>query len=176
MTQLPDPPQPRQVVLGIAARLAAEHFGTGPLAELRRLDPGKSLAVPGLQRLLAEFVPENWNQRDWGLIAHLLAFGAPDGLRTDKRFGAALHAAGYSESRLARLLAATRDDLTVVLPRAVRFLVAHGEGLPVADLAYFVRAATLGGSTLEGARTEIARHFYRAERATASGPSSAEAA
>ena len=162
----------RGVATALAARLAQPHFGTGSLASLRRLDPGGGLAVPALQRLLAEEVPDHWNQNDWALVTHVLALAAPDLHRGGARFGAALQASGYSESRLLRLLQADRDMLTVALPRACRFLVAKGEKLNPADIASLVRAASSADDTLENARTEIARQYYRAERDTA--PKSAD--
>jgi CRISPR system Cascade subunit CasB len=126
-------PKPEAVALALAARLAQDSFGTGPLATLRRLDPGGSLAEPALHRLLAQEVPDAWlgarGLRDWALLVHLLALGAPDLHRGGARLGAALHAAGFSESRLARLLQADRTALDVLLPRACRFLLAKGEHL-----------------------------------------------
>lgn len=158
------PPDSRSVADKLAWRMAQEHFGAGPLAKLRRFDPGGSLAVPALQRMLTENVPDHWSRADWALVTHVLALGAPSLHRGGARFGAALLAAGYSESRLSRLLQANRAALTVVLPRAGRFLIAKGQRLNPSDIASFVRAASLGDNALERARAEIATHYYRAER------------
>ncbi len=182
MTMPPDaPPDTGGVVAALAGWLAQDSFGTGPLAALRRLDPAGSLATPALQRLLAQAVPDDWlglqGMRDWALIVHMLALGAPDLHRGGTRFGTALHAANYSESRLLRLLEADRAALDVLLPRTVRFLVAKGEKLDPAGLARFVLAISRAGSRpdrAEDERTGIARAYYRAERdSTASSPSPA---
>ena len=126
------PPGPAQVVNKIAALLRADYFGNGPRAALRRMDP-EMLAEPVLQRLLADYVPDSWllnhGMADWSLIVHALALGSPDHLLGAKSLGAALAQAQYSESRLARLLQASRAQVNDVLPRACRFLVAKGEAL-----------------------------------------------
>jgi CRISPR system Cascade subunit CasB len=175
-------PKPEAVALALAARLAQDSFGTGPLATLRRLDPGGSLAEPALHRLLAQEVPDAWlgarGLRDWALLVHLLALGAPDLHRGGARLGAALHAAGFSESRLARLLQADRTALDVLLPRACRFLLAKGEHLHPPALIQLIRAASATDPAyLDDARTAIARDFYRAERDAdrAASPVSVEA-
>lgn len=182
MTMPPDStPDTGSVVAALAGRLAQDSFGTGPLAALRRLDPAGSLATPALQRLLAQTVPDDWlspqGMRDWALIVHLLALGAPDLHRGGARLGAALHAASYSESRLLRLLDADRAGLDVQLRRTVRFLVAKGEKLDPVGLARCVLAVSRADTRpdiAEGERTGIARAYYRAERdSTASSPSQA---
>jgi CRISPR system Cascade subunit CasB len=162
------PPDTGEIVNKIAALLRAEHFGNGPRAALRRMDPEKNLGQPALQRLLADYVPDHWlNDRgmaDWGLIVHALAVGSPGNLG-GKSLGASLAQAQYSESRLARLLQADRAQLNDALPRACRFLVAKAEAIPPADIAHFVLAAT--GPRADAARVKIARDFYRASRHTA---------
>jgi len=183
MTVPPDAsPDTGGVVAALAGRLAQDSFGIGPLAALRRLDPAGSLATPALQRLLAQAVPDDWlgpqGMRDWALIVHLLALGAPDLHRGGARLGAALHAAGFSESRLARLLQADRTALDVLLPRACRFLLAKGEHLHPPALIQLIRAASATDPAyLDDARTAIARDFYRAERDAdrAASPVSVEA-
>jgi CRISPR system Cascade subunit CasB len=163
------PPDTAQIANKITALLRAEHFGNGPRAALRRMDP-THLAEPALQRLLADHVPDTWlgaqGMADWGLIVHTLALGSPDNLLGAKSLGASLAQAQYSESRLARLLQASRAQLNDVLPRACRFLVAKGEALNPAGIAYFVLAVS-NGTRADAARTQIAKDFYRASRQTA---------
>jgi CRISPR type I-E-associated protein CasB/Cse2 len=163
MTQ-PDAPRTlRDVVGDLAARIGHESFGTGPLAELRRMDP--KLAAPGqpaLHRLLARYVAEDWLRSDgigrWALLIHLLALSAPDHHRGGDRLGRALFAAGYSEGRLTRLLETPAADFAVILPRMVRFIVAKGERLDPYELADLV---IRGGAERE--RLQIAQQYYRAE-------------
>jgi len=165
------PPDTGEIVNKIAALLRAEHFGNGPRAALRRMDPASNLGQPALQRLLADYVPDHWlNDRgmaDWGLIVHALALGSPGNLG-GKSFGASLAQAQYSESRLARLLQADRAQLNDTLPRACRFLVAKGEAINPAGIANFVLTAS--DSRADAARVNIARDFYRASRVSSNTP------
>jgi CRISPR type I-E-associated protein CasB/Cse2 len=155
-------------VIGIIAnRLSGEGFGTGPLAELRRLDPAGPLSEPALHRLLTN-VPEAWLKGDglrrWALIIHVMALAAPDALKATTRLGSALLAAGFKEGRLVNLLDATSDELLAALPRGVRFLVARGQNLnafAVADLV--LSAGRDNGSWAESVRQRIAQDYYRAE-------------
>jgi hypothetical protein len=179
VTTQPDPaggdPPPRRRA-EIAARIAApllheDSFGTGPLAELRRLDPNGALAEATLHRLLARHTTEREVGETgfpaWALIVHAAALAAPDHLslprREDEpagndpeararfwaersrhaqgRFGRALFEAGLSERRFSILLDATADELPVALPRAVRFLVGAGQRLPVLAVADLVASA-----------------------------------
>jgi CRISPR system Cascade subunit CasB len=152
-----------EVIADLTARLGQESFGTGPLAELRRIDPKRAfLSAPALHRLLARYVPDDWlrgaGTNRWALLVHLLALAAPDQHRGGTSLGAALFAADYSEGRLTRLLEARVEEFATVLPRMVRFLVAKGERLNPFELARLViwRGA-------EADRLRIARDYYRAE-------------
>jgi CRISPR system Cascade subunit CasB len=163
----PEPsPEPGQIARQIAALLSAEHFGNGPRAALRRMDP-ENLGQPALQRLLADHVPDHWlgerGMADWGLIVHALALASPGNLG-GRSFGASLAQAQYSESRLARLLQADRAQLKDALPRACRFLVAKGEAVHPAGIANFVLGVS--GTRADAERVKIARDFYRASRQT----------
>ncbi len=138
-------------------------FGTGPLAELRRMDPKRGAhGTAALHRLLARYVPDWWLGDDnfvrWALLVHLLALAAPDQHRGGMPLGSALFSAGYSEGRLTRLLEASEDELDVVLPRMVRFLVAKGERLQPYEIA---RLVLRRGNDAD--RLNIAREYYRAE-------------
>jgi CRISPR system Cascade subunit CasB len=159
------------IVAAIAAQLGNPVLGTGPLATLRRLDPRVAPAEPALLRLLVRELPEGWLHRDimhdWTLVIHCLALAAPDQHRGGPPLGAALQAAGYSETRLLRLLKAGQSELAVLLPRACRFLVAKGERLNPGEIARFVlavRRAETDRDAAELARTRIAREYYQAER------------
>lgn len=160
-------PSRAQVAGRIAARLAAQDFGTGPRAELRRLDPRGALSEPALHRLLARHVPDEWlpgrGLRDWALTIHALALAAPDDRRAGERLGAALQGAGWKEGRLVNLLDATPDDLPDHLTRAVRFLVAKGKALDGRDLVALVFTAASGSERRDSVRQRIASDYYRAE-------------
>lgn len=168
----PEPAPPSklpEVVRAIAFQLHPDRLGTGPLAMLRRLDPKGSLAEPALQRMLwRDPRLEPWldgnGMRRWALLVHAMALAAPDLLQGHDGLGRALHAAGYSEGRLSRLLDARAEDLAVAVPRLVRFLVAKGQALDPVALAWFVHGVAAGDEAAEKQRETIARDYYRAER------------
>jgi hypothetical protein len=156
-----------EVVRDLIAKLGQENFGTGPLAELRRMDPRAAIpTTPTLHRLLARNVPEAWLGGEglsrWALLIHLLALAAPSPLHDFTALGEALFTAGYKEGRLTALLEAEAKDFPLVLPRMVRFLVAKNGNPHPYQLARFV----LGGGR-EVDRMTIARAFYRAEARSA---------
>lgn len=156
-----------EIVHDLIAKLGQENFGTGPLAELRRMDPRAATpTTPTLHRLLARNVPETWLGGDglhrWALLIHLLALAAPSPLHNLTPLGEALFTAGYNEGRLTTLLEAWEKDFPVVLSRMVRFLVAKGGNPHPYQLAHLV----LGGG-LDADRMTIARAFYRAEARSA---------
>jgi hypothetical protein len=152
-----------EIVRDLVATLGQENFGTGPLAELRRMDPRAAIpTTPALHRLLARNVPDAWlggkGLNRWTLLIHLLALAAPSPLHDFPALGAALFTAGYKEGRLTALLEAPAEDFPIVLPRMVRLLVAKGSNPHPYQLARLV----LGGGR-EVDRITIARAFYRAE-------------
>ncbi len=161
----PEPQRLGQVLGAIATRLHPDILGTGDLAMLRR-NPGTT--HPALHRLLARHVPDARVDRDgiatWALLVHAMALAAPRGLAFGHGLGGPLFEADYKEGRLTRLLEARAEDLDVMVPRAVRFLIAHGKPLDPAALADFVFAVHAGGKRAEIQRTRIARDYYRAER------------
>jgi len=153
------------VVRDLVSLLGSDHFGTGPLAELRRLAPTRPAAAPpALHRLLARYVPEHWLGGDgmqrWTLLAHLLALAAPSPTHGFTPLGKALFDADYNEGRLTALLSAQADAFPVALPRLVRFLVAKGGSPHPYQLANLV----LGGGR-DADRMAIARDYYRADSA-----------
>nr|UXE45522.1 hypothetical protein Hi04_10k_c4997_00006 [uncultured bacterium] len=151
-----------ELVRDLIGRLGQEALGTGPLAEMRRADPRRPAeAPPALHRLLARLPDDMTRGRQfdrWALLVHLLALAAPEQHRGGQSLGQALFSAEYSEGRLTRLLEATEADYPVVLPRMVRFLVAHGERLNPFELA---RLVLRRDKTQQ--RLRIARDYYRAE-------------
>lgn len=144
----------------VLSTLRSERFGTGPLAELRRLDPRKPPSFPPtFYRLLATHVPPELTRRagavqDWALIFHCIALAGTDLPLKSPGIGAALAADTHSEARLTALLKARRDQLSIVAPRVVRYLRAQGQGFDVHDLARLILWPT------EEIRIRIARDFY----------------
>ncbi len=181
MTTPPDAPRNRAEIVGrMAAALADEHFGTGPLAELRRLDPTGPLNQPALHRLLTRHVPEDWVRgealRPWTLVIHCLALAAPDLLLGQARLGAALFDAGYKEGRFVNLLDASPTELLDRLPRAVRFLAHKGgrlHGPQMADLVLVRHDQS--PAHFDELRRRIAADYFRAEHKAGQPQSPAEA-
>jgi len=156
----------KDTISHIIGEICAEHYGTGPLAALRRVNPADPLsASPSLHRLLARHVDEHElygdGMRRWVLLVHLFGLAAPDGLHDAAALGAALFAASYNEGRLTRLLKADASDFAIVLPRMVRFLVAKGERVNPFGLAWLV--LTRDSEAQSRLRLSIARDYYRAE-------------
>ena len=156
-------------ILRIATRLA-DPMANGTRAALRRMDPG-ALGTPALQRLLAEAVPQAGGASDaaWALLAHCMALAAPDRHIRGTRLGQELAKAEFAESRLVRLLS-PNADLSNLLPRTVRFLVARGGALNGRDLWELIRPGMRPEPdevALDRARTRIARDYYRADPAHA---------
>ncbi len=162
-------PSRRDAAGKIAALLAkSEALGTGPRAELRRLDPRGALAQPALHRLLALYVPDlpvgnDEVMRAWGLVVHALALAAPDNLTGAEPLGRALHAADWKEGRLVNLLDADLEALADHLPRVVRFLVAKGQRLRARDVADLVFSRLDAENRADRVRRQIASDYYRAE-------------
>lgn len=151
------------VVGVIVARIGHDLFGTGPLAELRRLDLNQvAPGAPTLYRLLARYVPDGLlhgsGMKEWTLLLHLLALAAPKQHHGGESLGRALFAVGYSEGRLTRLLEARAEEFPIILPRMVRFLVNKGERLNPFELARLVLQRGAGPD-----RVRVARDYYRAE-------------
>ncbi|TXN17275.1 hypothetical protein FV219_00570 [Methylobacterium sp. WL122] len=193
VTDAHSPLDRNQIVRSIAVQLRnADAFGTGPLAELRRLNPGGSLSEPTFHRLLARHqVPLGKSEavgiQRWGLVIHVLALAAPKQLsvpsrdrepqeagarsaywrdecrRAERRFGQALFEAGFSERRFVNLLDAVPDDLRIALPRAIRFLVAGGGSLPALAPLGLVLSADGDRDWSDQIRQRIARGYYQAE-------------
>jgi CRISPR type I-E-associated protein CasB/Cse2 len=150
----------------------ARHFGkvidNGSRAELRRMDPGGSLAEPALHRLLAEHVPETWlfgeRLRRWALIAHIAAILGPDLSSSQERLGKSLSDCGIKEGRLTAFLQARGDQLLVMAPRMARLAVAKGVGLKLIELGEYLLDEVRDDARAERCRVRIAQAFYRAEQ------------
>jgi CRISPR type I-E-associated protein CasB/Cse2 len=111
--------------------------------------------------------------RRWGTIINALALcrGAHD---RDRLCGAALHAARFSEERLAALLAADRDTLIDLLPRVARRLAATGERMDWRPLAALLLEVGRNDARADDIRSRIAREYVRAQsRASSQTPQTA---
>ena len=151
----------------LARRLADRTFPTGEHAALRRLrtdgpDLRHTVALYRLMELagIRAFDPDG--VRRWAAIINALALcrGAH---HPDRRAGAALYAANFSEARLAALLAADRDTLIDLLPRVARRLDAAGETMDWGPLATLLLMIGRDDARADEIRSRIARDYVRAE-------------
>lgn len=138
---------------GIAAALAAAN--PGEKAEARRMDGTGS---PVFWRQVARLGIPPWHEKEWLRFTRLVALMTPASrdcsIHDDKRpLGAALAEAGFSEQRLARLLAARGSAREEALERAIRMIARKSGGLRVPDLAQAIfRPEDV---------SHLARAFYR---------------
>lgn len=143
-------------------------MSTGDAAELRRMRPSDPSA-PAFWKVVVEklepagALPEYASnraerERRWAVIlnglAHLGELHQPG-----QRFGASLAQAGYSESRLVRLLRSRGEQLLDEARLATRYLVAHRVQTDATRLAWLVLSE--GRSDEEEARRGLARDYYR---------------
>ena len=159
----------------LAAAKVVQHLAPGPLAELRRMEPGT--AAPTFWRLVArhpETIGKPNREQEWLNIIRILAVLTPKGdpesrssLHNPKRrLGQVLCDGGnpdwtgprpaLSEHRLMMLMAARGQQRTVLLTRAARAIarsMSPGSGVNVPDIAYAV--------LLPGNDRHLAEHYYR---------------
>lgn len=157
------PPNPTDLD-GTIVRLAGTiaHLAPGELAELRRMRPGQGGAA--FWRLFHALglsgAPEGWEAATQA-IALLTPTGRDPGKRSAhdpaRPLGHALHLAGVSHLRFARLLATPHPMRRTALTRLVRVLARAGAGL---DLRHLVRLFLMDR---ENDKRRLARDYYEAE-------------
>lgn len=148
---------------GIVGRLAgvigSENFPAGERAALKRLNP--RLPPPlTFYRFAFRHLPDGWETQkaEWMTLVSGLALMCPDPHRPHRPAGRALAEAGYSETRLERLLVSERRDLQTLVLRAARFLAAKAESVNWIDFARLLLTKDRG--KLENARMKFARDYY----------------
>ena len=159
-----------QTVARLAQEIAA--LEPGPASALRR-GPQHGAGAAAFWKLLAKYSPDyelDHDEEGWSALVQAIAILTPKGRSTGSAtkepahdpltaMGAALHDAGVSELRLARMLIAperTRRTLVVRLCR--RLAVADQRRFDLRTLARFI----LYG---QDAGRRIAREYYRAQTA-----------
>ena len=186
------PPTPLSSAIGtLISHLAKRDADRGALAALRRLDPDNPTAPAFIVLLLdaeaeatkrqreagpdrAEPGPSNavrggaWTiaERDapvWALIVRGMALTAPDHHATGLRVGTALHQAGISEARVARMLAARGVQFRAHITRVIRQLAQHRQPADWQELARLILAEAGVIRDLDQRRHRIARAYYGAQ-------------
>ena len=156
-----------EIIGRLASFLRGDDVLRGDLAALRRLDPERPNA-PAFWRLLAwHGVPvERLNddsRRRWGLVLRGMALMVPHHHDGHVAVGTALHAAGYAESRLGRLLNARGDPFRALVPRLCRQLAAKGQPLNWRELGRLILTEGRDEKAADAVRVAIARSYYAAE-------------
>ena len=147
-----------------SARLASKDFGTGELAQLRRNDPATVAGQPAFHRLMADRdrpIGESEALR-WATLVHVMAITAAHG--SALRSGEALAAAGLSEARFTKLMAARGDAFRDQLVLAARLLASKQIPIHWSDLADLLMADEADEETTGRLRFRIAQNYYRALR------------
>lgn len=161
-------------VASIARRIP--RLSTGDRARLRRIYLTKSEQADGVvvgllydAGVVVPVDPERFAA--WRLLAHVAALLSGTGGQTphapNRRLGAALHAAGYSENRLLRLTAARGPALHAQIVRAARVLAQAGAA--AVDLWPFFDLSSVGSDRAEAARLRIAQDYYGAAQPRVQG-------
>jgi len=151
--------------LGHLAFLVHTTLGTGPRAELKRLDPQRAATWPAIfWRLYSEHIEPRLGseatsepvQRTWATVLGSLAL-----LKTgDVHPGSALARVGYSELRLNRLLSARDERLLDEFRAAVRFLAAKKSAVDWPQFALLILHDP-DSHTGDGVRRHLAGAYYR---------------
>lgn len=139
-----------------------ERFPTGERAALRRMAPRQGLPWPvSFYRFALMHLPDSWERHaeDWVTIVAGIAIMAPNAHRFDRGVGKALAEAGYSETRLERLLAATGHTQRTLVLRAARFLAAKASPCNWVEFAQLL--LTQDDEKRELLNRRIARDFYQ---------------
>jgi CRISPR system Cascade subunit CasB len=149
-----------QQVGRIAGIIGSERFPTGERAALRRMTPGHPLPL-SFYRFAFSRLPKGWEHAidDWTTLVAGIALMSPNAYNAQVGLGRALAEAGYSESRLERLLAAEYEVRRALFLRAIRFLAAKSKPFNWAEGARFL--LTKSESKRETLNLHIARDFYR---------------
>lgn len=155
----------KRVIPDLARRIAT--LDPGPAAALRR-GPLNSAGAPAFWKLLARYSLHG-GERRWAALIQAIAILTPKGRKPGKHsahqgapsMGEALHGAGVSELRLARLLAAPPAQRPELVVRTCRRLARTDfKRFNLVALGQFV----LSSDSTHAAR-RIARDYYRADLA-----------
>jgi CRISPR-associated protein Cse2 (CRISPR_cse2) len=158
-------PADRQRLARIAARLGRDDTSTGTIASLRRGDPAMVARQAAFYRLLArqhDVELDHDTILRWAAAVQLIAIAGRQKSDYRKGDGEALAAAGYPESRLARLLASRDDGYRDQAVLCARFLHSRNASSSMLELAELVLTEGRRESRAERLRHRIARDYYRA--------------
>lgn len=153
---MPDTPEDifARRALSIAEALA--HASPGEKAEARRMD---GAGAPFFWRQVARLGITPSEEARWLRFTRLVALLSPASrevsIHGPFKLGAGLARAGFSEQRLARLMAARGEARDEALERAVRMLARKTEALDIPDLARAVFWPEAGNRLASAYYTEL---------------------
>ena len=174
---------------GQMARVNADQYSgsltKGDLANLRRMsldDPDPvAIRLMTSEDTLAAWVTNDAIFRKWVLVLHGLALMTPKSSGNGSisahdggtPVGRALFQAGYSETRLNRLLTAREGMLHTLLSRMFRMMAAADQRFSWREMARFIRNSDFDEIQAEQRRRRIASNYYRAMRQSSQSHSEA---
>lgn len=153
--------------------VALARLPPGPLAELRRAEPGDGVAsfwrIYHQQGLAAQRIRDT----DWEWVVIALALLTPTGTDPEMRsphtgavpLGRALYDAGVSEPRVAKLLNSTLDQRRAALLRLARRLAREGARFDTRELARLLLFPHADPAAPGNALRRLARTYYAAAAA-----------
>ena len=169
------------VAVSIAGEMAHEHYPTGDLALLRRMDPARPGPSAFWQLLAKRDLILNSNlEAKWGLIIHGIALMTPRNIEGEEfrsahdgytSVGKALYCgnanappnAFYSEVRLERLMRAEGPALYDHVARVCRMMKSAGVRFNWRELARYILAQNHDPDAVAESRRRILREYYRAQ-------------
>jgi CRISPR system Cascade subunit CasB len=148
------------IIAHIAGVVGSDGFPTGERAVLRRMDPAHPPPLT-FYRFALHHLPDDWEWEaaGWRTLVTGMAIMAPHIHQPDRGLGRALGEAGYSETRLERLLGADGETRHTLFLRAVRFLAAKGTPFNWLDGARLL--LTREADKREQLHGRLATDFYR---------------
>mgnify|MGYP001809779463 CR=1 FL=1 len=157
----------RAAIAAIARAIRRSDFGTGPLASLRRNEPGTVLGQPAFHRLIADIPDDHLIGRQsrirWATVIHAMAIGARlDEKLPDMKAGEALATAGVSEARFSKLLASRDETFRHQVVLVARHVHGKNIGFDWRDFGELVLVVDWNEARAEMLRFNIARDYYRA--------------
>jgi len=160
-----EPPSLATIVARLAHMMEDGELGTGDLAGLRRLD-ADAPAQPAFWKIMAGVVAREGPlsataEGRWACVLSGMARMAPHHNDRRRPVGRVLAEAGYSETRLMRLLRADWPLLGDHVRRLCGFLASKAEPLDWLEFASFILSTDPTKS--EEARRRIARDYYSSQ-------------
>lgn len=152
------------VVSRISAIISSHHFPTGDRAALRRMTPDQPLPLV-FYRFALQYLPDHWDrakedERNWSTIVASIATMSPNAHDPTRGWGKALAQAGFSESRLERLLQSSGDTRRTLVLRAARFLAAKNIPCNWTEGAWLLLIPENNVEARERLHHRIAKDFY----------------